>query len=253
MRLLRGPVPCARQRSKEVIGGTSLSCPCSGRDHRHRQPGSFPNGAAALDAGDHPQQTLTELYNLPSSDFNEITSGSITDQYGNTYNAGAGYNEVAGLGSPVANDVVDALAVYGTSTSLVYTTAPPAAIHAGTAFSTVVQLENSSDADVGQAGVSVTLTLSSGTFSDGLSTMSTTTNAAGQATLDVTVEHSRNVYAGGFLVGLDRGDVDLVRGNGRNPTRFLDGATSVKFRWLGFHNGGSAREFKRWRHRSIGP
>jgi subtilase family serine protease len=50
-----------------------------------------------------------DLYNLPSTDFHDITSGS------NGYRAGPGYDLVTGLGSPIANLVVDGL--LGTSTT----------------------------------------------------------------------------------------------------------------------------------------
>ena len=48
------------------------------------------------------------LYSLPAADFHEVTSGST---YGNPwYAAGPGYNLVTGLGTPVANLLVPALA-----------------------------------------------------------------------------------------------------------------------------------------------
>jgi subtilase family serine protease len=53
-------------------------------------------------------QTLPALYQLPSSDYHEITSGS-----NGAYSAGPGYNLVTGLGSPVANLVVSGLVSYG--------------------------------------------------------------------------------------------------------------------------------------------
>ena len=54
---------------------------------------------------DGPSQTLPMLYQLPSSDFHDITSGSNA-----AYSAGPGYDLVTGLGSPVANRIVPALA-----------------------------------------------------------------------------------------------------------------------------------------------
>jgi len=50
------------------------------------------------------------LYNLPASDFHEITSGSNGGE-----SAGPGYNLVTGLGSPVANQLIpDLVAKYAT-------------------------------------------------------------------------------------------------------------------------------------------
>jgi subtilase family serine protease len=56
---------------------------------------------------DGPSQTLPALYNLPNSDFHDITSGN------NGYPAGVGYDLATGLGSPVANTFVPDLANYG--------------------------------------------------------------------------------------------------------------------------------------------
>ena len=55
---------------------------------------------------------LTELYSLPSSDFNDVTTGS------NGYSATAGYDLATGLGTPRANLLVSGLvADAGSSTS----------------------------------------------------------------------------------------------------------------------------------------
>ena len=86
-------------------GGTSLATPCWAgliaiADQLRAAKGGRPlNGAT---------QTLPALYSLPSSDFHDITQGS-----NGLYTAAAGYDEVTGLGSPVANRLVPALAAYG--------------------------------------------------------------------------------------------------------------------------------------------
>jgi subtilase family serine protease len=54
---------------------------------------------------DGPSQTLSALYQLPGSDFHDITTGS-----NGGYTAGAGYDLVTGLGTPRANLIVPALA-----------------------------------------------------------------------------------------------------------------------------------------------
>ena len=51
-------------------------------------------------------QTLPALYSLPAADFHDILSGN------NGYAAGPGYDLVTGLGTPVANLLVPALANY---------------------------------------------------------------------------------------------------------------------------------------------
>ena len=58
-------------------------------------------GEGTLDGG---TQTLPMLYQLPASDFHDITSGS-----NGGYSAGAGYDLVTGRGSPVANLIVAGL------------------------------------------------------------------------------------------------------------------------------------------------
>jgi len=59
-------------------------------------------GQSSLDG---PSQTLPMLYQLPGSDFHDITSGS-----NGAYSAGPGYDLVTGLGTPVASLIVPALA-----------------------------------------------------------------------------------------------------------------------------------------------
>ena len=53
----------------------------------------------------------TDLYDLPLSDFHDITSGN------NGFSAGTGYDLVTGIGTPLANLVIPALA----GTSINYT------------------------------------------------------------------------------------------------------------------------------------
>jgi hypothetical protein len=58
-------------------------------------------GKAALNG---PTQTLPALYQLPATDFHDVTSGS-----NGGYSAGTGYDLVTGRGSPVANLIVSGL------------------------------------------------------------------------------------------------------------------------------------------------
>ena len=53
---------------------------------------------------DGPSQTLPAIYQMPSSNFHDITSGS-----NGAYSAGPGYDLVTGLGTPLANLVVNSL------------------------------------------------------------------------------------------------------------------------------------------------
>ncbi|MHB1423796.1 MAG: S53 family peptidase [Gemmataceae bacterium] len=65
------------------------------------------NGLGSLDGG---TQTLPALYQLPQSDFHDISSGG-----NGSYSAGPGYDLVTGRGSPLANLVVDGLVSFGNS------------------------------------------------------------------------------------------------------------------------------------------
>ena len=56
---------------------------------------------------DVPTQTLPAIDQLPASDFHDVTAGS-----NGTYSATAGYDLATGLGTPIANLLVPALAGY---------------------------------------------------------------------------------------------------------------------------------------------
>jgi len=65
------------------------------------------NGEGTLDG---PSQTLPALYQMPSGNFHAIITGS-----NGAYSASGGYNLVTGLGTPIANLVVDSLVAYDSS------------------------------------------------------------------------------------------------------------------------------------------
>jgi hypothetical protein len=141
------------------VGGTSLATPMWGGLVAIANQGRSLLGESSLNGA---TQTLPTLYSLPSSDFNDITSGS-----NGTYSAGAGYDLVTGLGTPIANLLVPALAGYGS-------TQPPTVSSPSTASLT----ENSSltfssangnaisvaDASAGTNADSLTLSVSHGTL-----------------------------------------------------------------------------------------
>ncbi|HEX4128725.1 MAG TPA: choice-of-anchor Q domain-containing protein, partial [Pirellulales bacterium] len=84
----------------EQIGGTSLAAPCWAGIIAIANQGRSIAGESTLDGA---SQTLPYLYSLENS-FRDITSGSNGD-----YSAGVGYDEVTGLGTPIANAVVAGL------------------------------------------------------------------------------------------------------------------------------------------------
>ena len=79
-------------------------------------------------------QTLPALYSLPSSDYHDIVIGN------NGYPAGPGYDLDTGLGSPVANLLVPALAAY--KSQLVVTAQPPTSVTAGQGFGLTIKVED---------------------------------------------------------------------------------------------------------------
>jgi hypothetical protein len=80
-----------------VVGGTSAGAPQWAALVAIADQGLAQAGKGTLDGAQ------SRVYQLPSGDFHDITSGS------NGYSAGAGYDLVTGLGSPLANLVVSDL------------------------------------------------------------------------------------------------------------------------------------------------
>jgi len=95
----------------EVVGGTSLSAPAWAGLLALVNQGRAAAGKSPLNSSS-PTETQQALYMLPQSDYNVIAGGT------NGYSAGAGYNLVTGLGTPVANLLVPDLVGYqGPSTT----------------------------------------------------------------------------------------------------------------------------------------
>jgi autotransporter-associated beta strand protein len=82
------------------VGGTSLASPSWAGLIAIVNQGLVANGGTTLNSGGNPTQTLQDLYSLPAADYHDITSGY------NGLSAGPGYDEVTGLGSPIANVLV---------------------------------------------------------------------------------------------------------------------------------------------------
>ena len=92
----------------EEVGGTSLATPSWAGLIAIINQGRIATGETTLDSHTNPTQTQSLLYALPSSDFNDITVGSNFEQTApfDGFSAGPGYDEVTGLGTPVANLLV---------------------------------------------------------------------------------------------------------------------------------------------------
>ncbi len=82
------------------VGGTSFSAPAWGALTAIADQGRHLAGLTPLDS----PTLLSKLYSLPSTDFHDITSGSVGTNLATT-----GYDLVSGLGTPIANLVVSGL------------------------------------------------------------------------------------------------------------------------------------------------
>ncbi len=189
------------------MGGTSLAAPSWAALIAIADQGRVAFGGTTLDGA---TQTLPALYSLPSTDFHDITSGS-----NGGYNAGPGYDEVTGLGTPVANLLVPDLASYGMPDQLVVTAQPPGSISAGSPFGLTVEVESPNGQLI--TGATGTVTLSLANDSGG---------AALNGTLTATINQGVATFSGLSIDQAGTGYSLLVSGNG------LDSATSGSFNVL---------------------
>jgi subtilase family serine protease len=94
------------------VGGTSAAAPAWAGLVAITDQGLATGGKGPLSTS----QALTDLYKLPSSDFNDVTAGF------NGYSATAGYDLVTGLGTPKSNEVVAGLlSASGVSSTVIAT------------------------------------------------------------------------------------------------------------------------------------
>ena len=98
------------------FGGTSIGAPMWAGIMAVANQGRVANGFGTL-AGS--SQTLPRLYQIPQSNFHDITTGNNKFDGVHGYVAGVGYDLVSGRGSPIANLLVPAL-IGGTSSGMVY-------------------------------------------------------------------------------------------------------------------------------------
>ncbi len=120
-------------------GGTSLATPAWGGLIAIANQGRALLGAPTLDGR---SQTLPGLYSLPAADYHDIVGGS-----NGQFNAGPGYDEVTGIGTPVANLLVPGLAHFGLANDhLAITAQPPATVTTGVGFTVQVAVDTASGA-----------------------------------------------------------------------------------------------------------
>ena len=87
-----------KQGAWYAFGGTSVASPCLAGLIAIVNQLRVSQGISTLNSPSNPTQTQTLLYSLPSGDFHDIVSGS-----NGGFSCAAGYDEVTGIGSPVAN------------------------------------------------------------------------------------------------------------------------------------------------------
>ncbi|MBI3838197.1 MAG: S53 family peptidase, partial [Planctomycetia bacterium] len=82
------------------VGGTSFSSPAWASLIAIADQGRFLTGLTPMDG---PGTTLPEIYTLPGSDFNDITTGSNNHPPDTRFSAQVGYDAVTGRGTPRVN------------------------------------------------------------------------------------------------------------------------------------------------------
>ncbi len=132
------------------VYGTSAGAPQWAAMVAIADQGRALDGQSSLDG---PSQTLPMLYQLPGGDFHDITTGS-----NGAYTAGPGYDLVTGLGTPVANLIVPALAGPTTGGPTVVT---PAQATPSPVTGTTTSLSVSGNDPAGASGLTYTWSVTS--------------------------------------------------------------------------------------------
>jgi hypothetical protein len=164
------------------VGGTSLATPMWAGLISIADQGRALNGESSLNGL---TQTLPALYSLPSSDFHDITTGT-----NGTYAATPGYDLATGIGSPVANLLVPALADYGATPAPSVSGPASASLNEN---STVVFSSSQgdaitlTDAEAGSNADTLTLSVADGTLTLGSTTgLTISSGANGTSAMTVT-------------------------------------------------------------------
>jgi hypothetical protein len=113
----------------EVAGTTDLATPVWAGLFALVNQGRAAEGESSLNSSANPTQSLAALYSLPASDFNSKLGGANGTSTTGLTNP-AVYNEVTGLGSPVATGLIPDLVAYGSALSLSTGSLPGATVGA---------------------------------------------------------------------------------------------------------------------------
>ncbi len=164
------------------VGGTSLATPMWAGLVSIANQGRSLLGQSSLNGT---TQTLPALYSLPSSDFHDVTTGS-----NGTYSATPGYDLVTGLGTPVANLLVPALAAYGSNQPPTVSAPSSASVTENSSLTFSSANGNAisvTDPSIGTNSDSLALSVADGTLSLGsTSGLSFTAGADNSASMTVT-------------------------------------------------------------------
>jgi hypothetical protein len=115
-------------------GGTSLATPVWAALIAIADQGRRAAGGSSLDGA---SQVLPALYALPASDFHDVTTGG-----NGVFEAGPGYDQSTGRGTPIASMVAPALAYDDLAPWLAIASGPPSVVPAGEPFDLAVEVEN---------------------------------------------------------------------------------------------------------------
>jgi Galactose oxidase, central domain len=184
------------------VGGTSLACPMTAALVSIADQGRVLNGLTTLDGY---SQTLPALYSLSSANFHDITVGS------NGFSAGTGYDLVTGIGSPIANDLVPALAGYQVSQPASVTAPHTASLNENGSYTFAGSSITATDSAATGTSDSLSLSVIDGTLTLGSTTGLTFTSGSNNAS---------SMTVTGTLANLDAAVSGLVY----TPTSLYSGA-----------------------------
>jgi subtilisin-like proprotein convertase family protein len=212
-----------------TIGGTSLAAPLWAGVIAVADQGRITAGLATLDGA---TGTLPKLYNLPTSDFHDITTGND----GNA--AAVGYDLVTGIGSPIVNDVVYGLMGNSSIAGTVFQDNNSDGVQDGTdtAIAGATVYLDTNNNGVLDTGTTTTTTSSTALAIPDLSSATSSLRVASTGTISnltitINITHPRDSDLTAYLMGPAGTQIELfssVGGTGKNftSTTFSDQATT---------------------------
>jgi fibronectin type 3 domain-containing protein len=205
------------------IGGTSLSAPMFAGIISIANQGRAQNGLGTLDGR---SQALPAIYQASASNFHDVTSGN-----NGGYSATAGYDEVTGRGSPVANLLVSALAG---SAGTTITLSAPSSLTARAVASTQVSLTWSNSNASGVTANVVQRSSNGGSTWTTLANVSATATSYTDSTASAGATYSYRVYATNGSVNSSNSNmatVTTIPAAPQNLTASAASASQINLTW----------------------